>query len=327
MTVGVVGLGLIGGSILRGLAAAGLPVRGHDAGAAVRAAAAAEGFAVADDAGELARASELVIVAVPPDATADAVAAALRAAPEALVADTASVKAPVLDAVRALVPEALGRYIPAHPLAGAETSGWEASSADIVEGALWAVCPPEHDAPLDGVCALAEVADRLGGRLLACTPHDHDDAVARTSHVPHVAAQALTRILGEGGLRAALSGGGYRDMTRVARSDPALWVEILSMNRAGVVAALDELAEELRWYRAALDAGDRGGLARTWADARDTLATVDAVRWEPARWETATLDPASWDGLLALGRRGEAVRRLALGAGDDGPLLRFEVTA
>jgi len=321
---GVVGLGLIGGSILRGLAAVGVEVAGHDASPAVRDAAAAEGFEVAGDAAELARGCDLVLVAVPPEATADAVTAALAADPGVVVADTASVKAPVLDAVRTQAPGAPSRYVPAHPLAGAAATGWAASSPETVAGAVWAVCPPEPAAPLEPLCLLSELIERLGGRLIACTAHEHDDAVARTSHVPHVAAQALTRILGdaEGGLRAALSGGGYRDMTRVARSDPALWVEILSMNRAGVVAALDELSEELRWYRAALDGGDREGLARTWAGAHAALAAVDAVRWAPAAWEASTLAPPSWDGLVAFGNAGRAVRRLRL----DEEALHFEVT-
>jgi len=322
---GVVGLGLIGGSILRGLAAVGVEVAGHDASPAVREAAAAECFAVAADAAELARGCDLVLVAVPPEATADAVAAALAADPGVVVADTASVKAPVLDAVRTQAPGAASRYVPAHPLAGAATTGWAASSRETVAGAVWAVCPPEPRAPLEPLCRLSDLVEPLGGRLIACSAPEHDDAVARTSHVPHVAAQALTRILGdeEGGLRAALSGGAYRDMTRVARSDPALWVEILSMNRAGVVAALDELAEELRWYRAALEGGDRSGLARTWAGAREVLAAVDAVRWAPATWEESTLEPPSWDGLVALGRAGRAVRRLRV----EGQALRFEVIA
>lgn len=320
MTVGVVGLGLIGGSILRALAAVGAPVRGYDIQPGVRAAAAEAGFAIAEEPGELARGSDLVLVAVPPDATADAVAAALEAAPEAVVADTASVKCPVVDGVRAIAHEELHRYVPAHPLAGAETAGWEASAPAIVAGAPWAACPPEHGAPLEALCRLGEAVDALGGRLVACTARDHDDAVARTSHVPHVAAQALTRVLGAGELRAALSGGAFRDMTRVARSDPALWGEILSMNRAGVVSVLDELAEELRWFRAALDAGDRAALERTWAEAQGTLAAAGTVRWGPSVWQDAELEPASWDGLLALGRRGRAVRRLRL----EGDRLRFE---
>ena len=82
------------------------------------------------------------------------------------------------------------------------------------------------------MCRLAAAVERLDGRLVACAAADHDEAVARTSHVPHVAAQALARLIAGDPLRAALTGGGYRDMTRVARSDAALWAEILLANRA-----------------------------------------------------------------------------------------------
>jgi hypothetical protein len=94
------------------------------------------------------------------------------------------------------------------------------------------------------------------------------------------------------------------------------------MNRADVVAALDELAEELRWYRAAIDAGDRGVLERAWLEAQRTLAAVDAVRWGSGTWVEAELEPPSWEGLLALGRRGRAIRRPRV---EDG-VLRFEAT-
>lgn len=325
MKAGVVGLGLIGGSLLRGLAAAGLEVAGHDADAAVCAAAAADGFDVLADPVELAQRSELVFVAVPPAATAGAVFAALQAAPDAVVADTASVKAAVLASVAALAPGGLERYVPAHPLAGAETAGWGASDPAIVSEALWAVCPPSPGARLEAVCMAAAAIDRLDGRLVACDADDHDDAVAHTSHVPHVAAQALTAVLGdrERPLRAALSGGGYRDMTRVARSDPALWAEILTANRAAVVSALDELSDSLRWYRNTLASGNAEAVAERWGAAHETLAAVDALRWAPVTWEPDRVGPASWEALLALGRQGLAVRRLRLQGGQ----LTFDVTA
>jgi prephenate dehydrogenase len=239
------------------------------------------------------------------------VAATLEAVPEAVVADTASVKAPVLAALPDPAPD---RFVAAHPLAGAETAGWAASAPELVTGAVWAVCPPVHDAPLTPLCRLAAAVELLDAKLLACTARDHDEAVARTSHVPHVAAQALARSLGNGErpLRAMLSAGGYRDMTRVARSDPALWTEILSANRAAVVAALDDLVAELRWYRGALEGGDRTGLRRTWDSAREALDELDAIRWTPGAWEERSLDRAGWDALLALGREGRAVRRLRL---------------
>ena len=199
---GVVGLGLIGGSLLRALGGAG-----YDADPAVRAAAAAEGFEVADELAGLAG-CELVLVAVPPARTADVLGEVLEALPDALVADTTSVKAPL---------PRHERLVGAHPMAGAETAGWAASTAVLLQGAPWAACPAGE--ALEPLLALSAAVDALGGRIVACTPEEHDAAVARTSHVPHLAAQALAGLAADGGLQAALAGTAFRDMTRVARAD------------------------------------------------------------------------------------------------------------
>ena len=299
MKVGVVGLGLIGGSLLRALGGAG-----HDADPAVRAAAAVEGFEVADAIAGL-RGCGLVLVAVPPARTAEVVGEVLAALPYAYVADTASVKAGLPRD---------GRLVGAHPMAGAETAGWDASSAELLAGASWAACPAGE--PLEPLLALGAAVDALGGRLVACTPEEHDDAVARTSHVPHVAAQALAGLAAEGGLQAALAGTAFRDMTRVARADAGLWAEILSANRDACIAAVDELVARLGVLRTAL--GDDEATRTEWALGLEWLAAVDARRREPD-WREEAVD--GWAGLLAHGREGRAVRRLRI---DDGA-LRAEV--
>ena len=299
MKAGVVGLGLIGGSLLRALGGAG-----YDADPAVRAAAAAEGFEVVDRLQGLAG-CELVLVAVPPARTAEAVGEVLDALPEARVADTASVKGGLPRAER---------LVGAHPMAGAETSGWAASSARLLAGAPWAVCPVGDS--LEPLLALAAAVDALGGRLVACTPEEHDAAVARTSHVPHVAAQALAGLAAEGGLHAALAGTAFRDMTRVARADAGLWAQILSANRDACIAAVDELVARLGVLRTAL--GDDEATRTEWALGLEWLAAVDERRRDPD-WREEAVD--GWSGLLALGREGRAVRRLRI---DDGA-LRAEV--
>ena len=299
MKAGVVGLGLIGGSLLRALGGAG-----YDADPAVREAAAAEGFEVVDRLEGLAG-CELVLVAVPPARTAEAVGEVLDALPEARVADTASVKGGLPRAER---------LVGAHPMAGAETSGWAASSARLLAGAPWAVCPAGDS--LEPLLALAAAVDALGGRLVACTPEEHDAAVARTSHVPHVAAQALAGLAAEGGLHAALAGTAFRDMTRVARADAGLWAEILSANRDACIAAVDELVARLGVLRTAL--GDDEATRTEWALGLEWLAAVDERRRDPD-WREEAVD--GWSGLLALGREGRAVRRLRI----DGGALRAEV--
>ena len=302
----MVGLGLIGGSVLRGLGDA----VGYDADPAVREAAAGEGFSVARGLGDLA-ACELVIVAVPPARTAEVVRAVLDAAPGAAVADTASVKAPVVAAVGD------DRFVGAHPLAGAETAGWAASSAETVAGAVWAVCPAGGS--VEPVCRLSDAVEQLGGRLLACTAEEHDAAVARTSHVPHLLAAALAGLAGHP-LQAALSGTALRDMTRVARADAALWADILAANRTPALAALDDLEAALAGLRVVLAGGDPAVLERVWSRAGEALAVVDAARWQEPAWEDGGIE-GGWNGLLELGRAGRPVRRLRR----DGDQLRAEV--
>ena len=139
----------------------------------------------------------------------------------------------MLDAVRALSTAELARFVPAHPMAGAESAGLGGGAGgDRFRGGPGRWCPPVPGAGIEAL--LRAGRRRRPPRRAARRLHrraDHDAAVARTSHVPHVAAQALSRILGNGerGLRAALAGPAWRDMTRVARSDPGLWSEILSL--------------------------------------------------------------------------------------------------
>jgi prephenate dehydrogenase len=296
--VGVAGLGLIGGSLLRALGGVG-----YDGDPAVREIAAAEGFEVAETLEGL-EGSELVLVAVPPWATATVVAEALAAVPDACVADTASVKTDLLAAI----PRGR-RFVGAHPMAGGESAGWAASSPGVIAGATWAACPASD--ALEPLLRLSAAVDRLDGRLVACTAEDHDDAVARVSHVPHLAAQALAGLVAGSGLPAALSGPAFRDMTRVARSDPELWAAILSGNRDLGRQVVGELIESLQALRLALDHGP--ALREAWERGGEALAAVDASRAEPD-WREEPV--AGWAGLLALGRQGRAVRRLRLDGGD-----------
>jgi prephenate dehydrogenase len=312
---GVLGLGLIGGSLLKALSD---PV-GADSDPAVAGAARAAGFTVVAGAADLARECDVVIVCVPPPQVPAAVAELLAADTDIVVADTASVKATVLREVGALAgPDALARFVPAHPLAGAESAGWAASDPALLRDAVWAICPPAADAPPEPLCRLAAALAPLGARLLVCDAAAHDAAVARTSHVPHVVAQALARApAGEGlPLAAALSGGAYRDMTRTARSDPRLWLGILGANRAATAAGLHALIADLHVLADALEAGDDERLAAAWREGAAARATVDAIRWSEPDWHERRLAWPAWEALLALGRNGVLVRGPRMDAGD-----------
>jgi prephenate dehydrogenase len=289
--VGVIGLGLIGGSIARRLSE--LPDKYEPIGFDVRTEPRG-GLELAESVEQLAWVTELVIVAVPPEQTASVIAAVLAADQNVLVTDVASVKKPI---VRQL--GAHDRYLPSHPLAGAETAGWSAARPELLQGATWAVCPTYPSAPAGPLCRWAEVFDCFDARLIVCDPGDHDVTVARTSHAPHVVATAIAASLADHAyprLAAALSGGALRDITRVANAEPAMWREILELNGDNVAAALDGL-------RGALDGRP------AWERSREMAALVDELRWQPRAWEERTFEWPAWDELIALGHEGTAIRR------------------
>lgn len=324
--VGIVGLGLIGGSLLRGLSDQGkVAVAGFDADAAVQTSAKAAGFEVHESATELAQASDIAIVAVPPKRTAETVISTLQASPTVVVADAASVKGPISRWVSRYHPEIRHRFLPAHPLAGAETTGWASAGEHVLQQSVWALCP-YNDTSAEVLEHLARVIDCLGGRIVCCAPDDHDDAVARTSHVPHIVAQALAHVVGRGrarGLRASLSGGGFRDATRIAKSDPSLWGEILTLNASSSVAVLRELSDELRTWSDAVECGDEAELTATWSEGGRFRRAVDDVRWDAQDWIPQVDGWPAWDHLIALGLQGRAVRKLRF---DAERMLHYEVT-
>jgi prephenate dehydrogenase len=325
--VGVCGLGLIGGSALLGLQRAGVPVRGCDVWPDPRTWCAEQGIEADGSPEATARAVDVLLLAVPPHATAKVAAAALAANPDLVVVDTASVKAPVVDEVRTRAPGDAGRFLPAHPLAGAERGGFATARADLLDGATWAVCPPADDPdgvvdPTQTLLRAAPVLAALGARLLVCTPEDHDRALAASSHAPHVVAGALAEVASTaptgGPIAEVLSGGALRDMTRVAAAPSGLWVEILHANAERTAAALDATADRLRAAAEALRAGDHDGLQAVWERGTAAQARIAAARWTAPAWEPLAIDDG-WTGLLALGSAGVVVRGLA--DGGDGRLL------
>lgn len=262
-TVRVVGAGLLGASIGHALRAKGVDVVLADASPSQLR------LAIDYGAGRAAReddAPRLIVVAVPPDVTADVIEAELTAHPDAVVTDVASVKLEPFDELRRRGID-LTRYIGSHPLAGRERGGAISARADLFIGRPWVVCRDEQTRAADLALVEALALD-VGALLLEMTPQEHDRAVALTSHVPQVVASLLAGRLAEadeGSLR--LAGQGVRDTTRIAASAPELWVQILGANAAPVVELLDALAGDLREVADALRQPDAPGARRAVADA------------------------------------------------------------
>jgi prephenate dehydrogenase len=237
----VVGCGLIGTSVGLALRHHGVPVHLRDQDPAVAATAADLG------AGDTAAPSSdpaLVVVAVPPDHVGPVVAEALRTWPQAVVTDVGSVKTRPLEAVARATSD-IGRYVGGHPMAGSERSGPLAASLDLFDGRVWAVTPHDTAGPA-GVEAVSTLARLCGAEPVVMSPAQHDEAVARVSHVPHVlAVLAAARLEDAPGNHLQLSGQGIRDVTRIAAGDPGLWQQILAGNATAVVRLLSDVRADL----------------------------------------------------------------------------------
>ena len=251
--VRIVGAGLLGTSIGLALRRVGVDVALHDLSAEhVRI---ATGLGAANVDPDVPPA--LVVVAVPPDELATVLAAALRET-DAVVTDVGSVKAAPYLAVRSAAgPGALARYVGSHPMAGSERSGPLAASAALFDGRPWAIAV--HDLASPGaVTTVTALARACGATPVTFTPEEHDAAVARTSHLPHLlAALVAGRLTDAPRSHLALSGQGVRDVTRVAAGDPGLWQQIIAGNTTALSSLLHEVRDDVDTLLLALDHGDR----------------------------------------------------------------------
>lgn len=250
--VRIIGTGLIGGSLGLALSRAGVDVQVEDASPGT--AALAVELGVGELPGEDAPDPALVLVAAPPDVAAMLVDRALRSWPRALVADVASVKSTVLDGLRTRArAEDLPRYIGAHPMAGREVSGVIAARADLFQGRPFVIVPHADTDPR-AVGVLRGLAAEIGSVATTLDAPSHDIAVAHVSHVPQVLSSLLAATLIDPDEPAlGLAGQGLRDTTRIADSDPRLWVEILGANAGAVSEVLGGVRERLDEVMAALE--------------------------------------------------------------------------
>jgi prephenate dehydrogenase len=259
LKVAILGVGLIGGSI--GLAArgrAGAQVCGYDPDERVRTSALKLG-AIDEQAGDVATAvagADVVFVAAPVGALLDTVEEALDAAgPDTVVSDVGSTKRILA------VAGADERFVGGHPLAGAETAGVEHAREDLFDGATWYLTPVKDSTAGVFYERLHSLLRSFGARPTAIDADIHDRLMARVSHLPHVLANLLVAqaagLLGEeqaGRLPAV--GPSFRDATRVAGANSAIWTDIYTANSDALIDSIDVLAGRLGEVRAWLAAGD-----------------------------------------------------------------------
>ncbi len=235
-TAFISGTGLIGTSVALGLAGQGWETLGWDPNPDRVAAAAAMGAlrnAEPGAAGSL-QADDLVVLAGPPRRVLETLPGLET---DALVIDVAAVKAPMLEVAR---PD---RFVGTHPMAGREQSGPEHASAALFQGAAWVVTTDSADDA--DLAAVDAIVDSLGARPVHMSAAAHDAAVARVSHLPQLVAAALLETAAADPRAMDLAAGSFRDLTRVAASDPSMWVDIIELNRPSISAAADDLKRAL----------------------------------------------------------------------------------
>jgi prephenate dehydrogenase len=281
--VRIVGTGLLGASIGLALRALGVDVILADISpASVR-------LAVDYGAGRVAVAGDLpklIVVCVPPDVIAQTVAAELTAYPDALVTDVASVKLAPLAELQAMGAD-ISRYVGSHPMAGRERGGAIAARADLFVGRPWVIA--NHDGIADRRAAdsvLEALALDLGAAPVELDAAEHDRSVALVSHVPQVISSLLaTRLLDASDAAVGLAGQGLRDTTRIAGSQPELWVQILGANASQVVGILESYRDDLDRLIGALAGPGEPGALRLVAEA--LASGNDGVARLPGKHGTA----------------------------------------
>lgn len=276
MRVALLGTGLIGGSI--GLALHRLPdveeVVAYDLDPVVRAAAVERGAAdreVASPADAVADA-DVVFVAAPVGAIPDLVASAASALKRgAVVTDVGSTKSRVVIEVAKSLPDGV-TFIGGHPMAGTEEEGIGAAEATLLEGCWWILTPTEH-VEAAAYRTLHGLLSRLGARVMALDAERHDDLMAIISHLPHLTAATLMNLAAERGEEHAgllsLAAGGFRDVTRVAASNPDIWLDICSENGDAISTVLREFAGRLLELSDLVEAGNRSDLRERFLSARE----------------------------------------------------------
>jgi prephenate dehydrogenase len=271
----IIGVGLIGGSFAlamrRGNLAAQVAGYDRDASALESAARLQVIDQVAQSVSEATRGAELVVVAVPVKAAASVLHdVGLALDPAAVVTDVGSTKAEVIEVARAELRERFSCFVPGHPIAGRESSGVEAATAELFKGAR-VVLTPVAETDAKAVDLVRSAWTGIGGRVSTLAAEDHDRIFAAVSHLPHLLSFALVSELASRPDAADLLGfaaGGFRDFTRIAASSPEMWRDIALQNRHALLAELDRFGARLAVFRELIEKGDGPALERLLAEAR-----------------------------------------------------------
>ena len=273
--LGLVGVGLIGGSLALALREAGAV--GEIVGCARRREhlETAKRLGVIDrattDPAEAARGADMVVLAVPLGAMQPAMAAiAPVLEPDAVLTDVGSAKTSVVRAARAVFETLPGGFVPGHPIAGTEKSGVEAAFPELFRERRVILTPLASSAPA-AVARVQAMWEACGAHVVEMTPDHHDEVLAATSHLPHMLAYALVDTLARMDDSREIfdfAAGGFRDFTRIASSDPQMWHDICLANHDALVKMLEAFSDDLRLLADAVRRADSRFLLDTFTRAK-----------------------------------------------------------
>jgi prephenate dehydrogenase len=302
----VLGLGLIGGSVMRAAADAGREVFGYNRSVEGVTAAKADGFdATKDIEKALKRAAKtdaLIVVAVPVPALPIVLEHIREFAPDAPLTDVTSVKAAVLDQVKSY--GLLANFVGGHPMAGTAHSGWAAGSATLFDGAPWVLSVDDHVDP-DVWATVMDLALDCKAIVVPAKSDEHDAAAAAISHLPHLLAESLAATAADVPLAFALAAGSFRDGTRVAATAPDLVRAMCEANAEQLLPALDHSIDLLEKARESLAAD--GSVADLVEDGH--AARVRYAGFRRSQIADVVVGQDGWrDELAAAGRAGGVIK-------------------
>ena len=281
--LGVIGCGLIGGSFALALKRAGQVQRVIGYSKSPSTTERAKKMGVIDSAAESAlqavAGSDIVLIAVPVSAM-ESTFKAIRhlVEPGVLLMDVGSTKRDVVDAARRVLKERVGAFVPAHPVAGKEVAGVAHADATLFQGRLAILTPLAQNAP-ELVQRAADAWNAVGSQVLKMSAENHDAAFAAVSHLPHLLAFAYVNAIARqpaGSDFLSLAGPGFRDFTRIAAGDPAVWRDILLANR-------EEVLRQSQRFRHSLDAIEHAMRSGNVEAIEDLVRQAAATRsnWQP----------------------------------------------
>ena len=277
MTVGIVGLGLIGGSMARAYAKAGHRVLAYNRSRSTLEFAKLSGAVSEELTRDNAKDCDLLILSLYPEACVDY----LREmgpylAKSCLALDCGGVKREVCAGCFPLAERYGFTFVGGHPMAGTHFSGFKYSRSNLFQGAPMVIVPPVFD----DMALLERVKEVLApcgfGSFSVTTAEEHDRMIAFTSQMPHIISNAFIKSPTAGSHK-GFSAGSYKDLTRVAWLNPEMWAELFLENRDNLITELDVLMEALQKYRDALDTRDREELTRLLDEGKKRKEQVDGT--------------------------------------------------